>query len=192
MNQECNTLLEFLYRKYYDTVYRHCLPLVEYDPSYYPLIEDCVQDAFLQAVEDYDKYKDYKNPIGWIIRVAQNKVKSQYRDELRHSNAISPFIQTEGADVAFSVESVDTFFVREENIEMIANIYQSLSEQEKKVFIAYFLNDMSQKETSDATNLSQNSIRAAIGRIRKRARYFKHEELLLFVIICFSLSNSNL
>ncbi len=192
MNQERNTRLEFLYRKYYDVVYRHCLPLVDYDCSYYPLVEDCVQDAFLQAVEDYEEYKDYQNPIGWIIHVAQNKVKSQYRDELRHNNAISSFHQTESVDTAFSIESVDTSFIRQESIEMITNIYQSLSEQEKKVFIAYFLNDMSQKETSVATNLSQNSVRAAIGRIRKRARHLKHKELFLFVIACLFLSKSNL
>ncbi len=152
MNQERNTRLAFLYKKYYDAVQRHCLPLVEYHPAYYPLIEDCVQDAFLQAVEEYDKYKDYKNPIGWIICVAQNKVKSQYRDELRHNNAIPLFHHAESVDMAFSIETVDTSSIRQERIEMIANIYQSLSEREKKVFIAYFLNDMNHKETSVATN----------------------------------------
>ncbi len=180
MNQECNTLLDSLYRKYYDVVYHHCLPLVDYDCSYYPLVEDCIQDAFLQAVEDYEQYKDYQNPIGWIIRVAQNKVKSQYRDELRHNRAVSSFYQIESADTAFSIDSIDVFLARHETIKMIVDIYRTLPEHEKKVFIAYFFNDLSQKETCAVTNLSDNSVRAAIQRIRKRARLLKYENFLHF------------
>lgn len=181
MNHERDILLEQLYMKYYDAVYRQCLSLVKYNPAYYPLVEDCIQDAFLQAVEDYAEYKNYKNPIGWIIRVAQNKVKSKYRDELRHSKVISPLDQAEGADVAFSVDSIESFTDRQETIETIAKIYHMLSEQEKEVFIAYFLKDMGQKETSSATGLSENSVRATIRRIRKRARLSKFVNFLHFL-----------
>lgn len=181
MSNERNSLLESLYEQYYDTVYRQCLPLVDYNPRFYPLVEDCVQDAFLHAVEAYEEYRHYNNPIGWIIRVAQNKVKSKYRDELRHAKVISPVLPGQSEDVAFSVCAVDEALNRQEKIETIARIYHKLSDQEKRVFIEYFLNDMSQKETADKTGLSENSVRAAIGRIRKRSRQLKNEEFLLLL-----------
>ncbi len=181
MHHERDTLLEHLYKEYYDAIYRQCLSLVGYRPCYYSLAEDCIQDTFLQAVEDYDELKHYKNPIGWMMRVAQNKVKSKYRDELRHGKVLSPLCQIKSADIASPIDSVDTFFARQETIEMIARIYHMLSEQEKKVFMAYFLNDTGQKEISSATGLSRNSVRAAIARIRKRARSIRCKDFLLFV-----------
>lgn len=101
MHHERNVLLDQLYAQYFDIVYRQCLSIVEYNPRYYPLVEDCVQDAFLQALVDYDEYKDYKNPIGWIVRVAQNKVKSKFRDELRHAKVVSTLLPGQSEDWLF-------------------------------------------------------------------------------------------
>lgn len=181
MSHERNALLEQLYIQYYDVVYRQCLPIVSFNPRYYLLVEDCVQEAFLQAVIDYDEYKDYKNPIGWIIRVAQNKVKSKHRDELRHAKVISPLQPGQSEDMAFSVDAVEKDLARCEVIENIVRIYHMLTDHEKTVFIAYFLNDMSLKETSEETGLTENSIRAAVKRIRKRARSTKEKNFLLLL-----------
>lgn len=181
MHHERNVLLDQLYAQYFDIIYRQCLSIVEYNPRYYPLVEDCVQDAFLQALVDYDEYKDYKNPIGWIVRVAQNKVKSKFRDELRHAKVVSTLLPGQSEDMAFSVCAVDEELARRDTIEQIARIYNKLTDHEKKVFIAYFLNDMSQKETAESTGLTENSVRAAVKRIRKRARSMKNIDFLLFL-----------
>ena len=181
MYHERNTLLEQLFTQYFDVVYRQCLSIVDYNSRFYPMVEDCVQDAFLQAVIDYDEYKDYKNPVGWIVRVAQNKVKSKYRDELRHARVISPLLPGQSEDVTFSVCGVEEELARLDTIKQIAMIYQKLTEHEKIVFIAYFLNDMSQKETAESTGLTENSVRAAVKRIRKRARSMKNIDFLLIL-----------
>ena len=181
MRNERNSLLESLYERYYDAVYRQCLPIVNYNPRYYLLVEDCVQDAFLYAIEAYDEYKHYLNPVGWVVRVAQNKVRSRYRNELRHGNVIFPVHSEQGENVTFSVYALEEELSRRETIETIVKIYYLLSDHEKRVFVAYFLNDMSQKETAESTGLSENSVRAAIGRIRKRSRQFKNTNFLLLL-----------
>lgn len=181
MNHERNVLLGQLYAQYYDAVYHQCLSIIDYNPRYYPLVEDCVQDAFVQAVVDYHEYKDYNNPIGWIVRVAQNKVKSKFRDELRHAKVVSPLFPGQSEDATFSVCSVDDELARRDTIEQIVRIYNRLTDHEKKVFIAYFLNDMSQKETAESTGLTENSVRAAVKRIRKRARSMRNTDFLLFI-----------
>lgn len=181
MSEERDNLLEQLYIQYYDAVYLRCLSLIQYNPRYYPLVEDCVQEAFLQAVVDYDDYKDYQNPIGWIVRVAQNKVKSKFRDEIRHAKVISPLLNEQQEDMTFSVMSLDQELSRRETIEFVVRVYSQLSDLEKKVFVAYFLNDMGQKETADETGLTENSVRAAVRRIRNRARAMKTSNFLFIL-----------
>lgn len=186
MSHERNILLEQLYAQYYDIVYRQCLSIIGYNPRFYPLVEECVQDAFLQAIVDYGEYKDYRNPVGWIVRVAQNKVKSKFRDELRHAKVVSALFPSQGKDMAFSVCAVDEELDRRDTVEQIVRIYNSLTEREKKVFIAYFLDDMSQKETAAATGFTENSVRAAVRRIRKHAHSTNKMYLFVFLSAFFA------
>ena len=82
-------------------------------------------------------------------------------------------------DTTFSVCAVEEELARRDTIEQIVRIYSRLTNHEKKVFISYFLNDMSQKETAESTGLTENSVRAAVKRIRKRARSMKNIDFLL-------------
>ena len=50
MNEEKNRLLEDLYQKYYDAVFRWCFQEVHFQACYIPLIEDCIHDAFRKAI----------------------------------------------------------------------------------------------------------------------------------------------
>ena len=51
MQEEQSQRLQLLYEQYYDTIFRYCQVIVHYQPQYNPLIEDCVQDAFIKAIE---------------------------------------------------------------------------------------------------------------------------------------------
>jgi len=188
VSKEHDALVEGLYAQYYDAVYLRCLSIIQYNPRFYPLVEDCVQEAFLQVVEDDKKFKRCKNPVGWIVRVAQNKLKGKFRDEICHAKVISPLLFEQQEDMAFSIYSLDQELSRRDAVEAIARIYHQLSDMEKKVFIAYFLHDLDQKETAKETNLTENSVRAAVKRIRRRARAMKTENFLFllgaFLISC--------
>lgn len=89
MNEEKNRLLEDLYQKYYDAVFRWCFQEVHFQACYIPLIEDCIHDAFRKAIVCYEEYKDYMNPMGWIAKAARNCFLSELRKQKNRSSQAS-------------------------------------------------------------------------------------------------------
>lgn len=173
MNDERNKTLEELYSNYYDSVYRFCMTVTGFDRRYYHLIEDCVQDAFIAAILKYDDFKHYNNPIGWIARVASNRLKSEIRKDRNRRKTISSRMQIRSEDVAFFGNCVEQEIEREELKQDILHIYQMLTDMEKTVFQEYFLEGKTVKNAAFSSGLSENSVRAAIRRIRKRSNKTK-------------------
>lgn len=169
MQEEQSQRLQLLYEQYYDTIFRYCQVIVHYQSQYNPLIEDCVQDAFIKAIEHPEKFRASLNPAGWLAKAASNKLRSNLAREDRR-NKILPFIKRE------LQESVDLFHTEYDLLldkeiiqEKLLHIYELLTEREKLVFHAVFLEGKSIKSSSTSTGLSVNSVRAAVFRIRKRA-----------------------
>lgn len=184
MENQRNKLLEQLYEQHYDSVLRLCLSVVKFNPRYYPLAEDCVQDAFVKASLNYEKYRDYQNPVGWIALVACNRFRSELKKEWRRSKVIFPLTQDKCENMAFSVDEIDSVLARKELAQQIVMIYNMLTEQEKIIFEAYFIGNKHVKDVITDTGLSMNSVRSGIKRIRKRARSVKNLNLI-FILGCF-------
>ena len=169
MQEEQSQRLQLLYEQYYDTIFRYCQVIVHYQSQYNPLIEDCVQDAFIKAIEPPEKFRASPNPAGWLAKAAGNKLRSNLAREERRTK-ILPFIKRE------LQESVDLFHTEYDLLldkeiiqEKLLHIYDLLTEREKLVFHAVFLEGKSIKSSATSTGLSVNSVRAAVFRIRKRA-----------------------
>ena len=169
MQEEQSRQLQLLYEQYYDTIFRYCQVIVHYQPQYNPLIEDCVQDAFIKAIEHPEKFRASLNPAGWLAKAASNKLRSNLAREDRRTK-ILPFIKRE------LQESVDLFHTEYDLLldkeiiqEKLLHIYDLLTEREKLVFHAVFLEGKSIKSPATSTGLSVNSVRTAVFRIRKRA-----------------------
>lgn len=177
----------------------HCLKtsfqmlysIADYDRQYYPLIEDCIQDAFVEAILKYDDYKHYKNPMGWIARVAGNRLKSEIRKEKGHQKTISSHLQIKSEDMAFFTDDVEKEIEHTALKEDILRIYQMLTDLEKIVFHEYFLNEKTVKDVATSSGLSENSVRAAIRRIRKRSNSLKIFAIIL-LLRCFFDNSGNI
>lgn len=191
MSEARNKLLESLYSKYYDSVFRFCVVIAEYDKQYYPLIEDCIQDAFVKAILKYDDYKNYKNPMGWIARVASNRLRSEIRKERDRRKTMFSRMQVKSEDMVFFADDVEKKLERAAMKEDILRIYQMLTDLEKTVFHEYFLDGKTVKETADNSGLSENSVRAAIRRIRKRSKVTKFFAFIL-ILRCFFYNSNNI
>ena len=169
MQEEQSQRLQLLYEQYYDTIFRYCQVIVHYQPQYNPLIEDCVQDAFIKAIEPPERFRASPNPAAWLAKAAGNKLRSNLAREERRTK-ILPFIKRE------LQESVDLFHTEYDLLldkeiiqEKLLHICDLLTEREKLVFHAVFLEGKSIKSSAASTGLSVNSVRAAVFRIRKRA-----------------------
>ena len=184
MNEKCNKLLEELHHKYYESVYSLCLTVAEYDPTAHELIEDCIQDAFVKAITSYSKYKDYNNPMGWIARVATNKLQSELRKRNRHVKVTPLYAPEKLADMNLLSDGIESELKQKDIARQIARIYDMLTTTEKTIFDAYFMDEKSVNQTAKETGLSVNSVRSGIRRIRKKARAAKSLQII-FVLGCF-------
>ena len=88
MQEEQSQRLQLLYEQYHDTIFRYCQVIVHYQPQYNPLIEDCVQDAFIKAIEHPEKFRASPNPAGWLAKAAGNKLRSNLAREERRNKIL--------------------------------------------------------------------------------------------------------
>ena len=174
MSEARNRLLAELYEKYYDSVFHVCYQQVGYQARLIPLVEDCIHDAFVAALQYYEAYKDFENPMGWITISARNRVKSElrkkrFREQPVHLERLAKEQELQRNVLATDVER---WLDREEASSNLEIILKLLTDRERMVYDAYFEQNLSLKETVELTGISANAVRSAIDRIRQRAKRF--------------------
>lgn len=183
MSEERNRLLADLYEKYYDSVFHVCYQQVGYQARLIPLVEDCIHDAFMAALQYYDTYKDFDNPMGWVATTAKNRIKSEWRKQkFREMPVQLEKLAMEQENMLAT--DVDRWLNREEASRNLEIILKLLTDRERMVYDAYFEQNLSLKETVELTGLSANAVRSAIDRIRHRAKRFFHISIFIFSIRC--------
>lgn len=159
MKNERNEVLEQLFEEHYDSVFRLCASIVRNDSKLYPLIEDCVQDAFIKAINHYDEFRDYKNPMGWICVAAANRLKSELRKENRRRKTVVPLAFDECDSTALFHNDIEDMLHKEEVIQKLSAIHEMLTDHEKAIFEEYFINEKPMQKVSEDTGFSMNSVR---------------------------------
>lgn len=74
-----NAFVTELFEKYHDQLKRYCMRYVRYNARYYPLVDDCIQEAFYKAVLHQNDVMQSPNPYGWLAKCCENYLKSKYR-----------------------------------------------------------------------------------------------------------------
>ena len=183
MSEARNRLLAELYEKDYDSVFHVCYQQVGYQACLIPLVEDCIHDAFVAALQYYDTYKDFDNPMGWVATTAKNRIKSEWRKQkFREMPVQLEKLAMEQEDMLAT--DVDRWLNREEASRNLEIILKLLTDRERMVYDAYFEQNLSLKETVELTGLSANAVRSAIDRIRQRAKRFFYISIIIFSIRC--------
>lgn len=186
MSEERNHLLAELYEKYYDSVFHVCYQQVGYQACLIPLVEDCIHDAFVAALQCYEAYKDFDNPMGWIALTARNRVRSELRKKRYREMPVylEKLAKEQEAQADALATDVDRWLDREEASSNLETIIGLLSDRERMVYGAYFEQNLSLKETVELTGLSANAVRSAVDRIRQRAKRLFHISIFIFSIRC--------
>ncbi len=168
-NDERNQLIEDSYNQYYQIIYHFCLSKINYQTQFACQIEDCIQDAFVMFAMSYETLASHPNPAGWLCHAAWNKL----RTKIRNNNSRRKKLEDEAALLAPSSEAqnaIERWLSQEENRHKLTALYALLTDTEQAVYQRYFVDDLSLADTTAKTGLSENSVRSAIERIRKRAR----------------------
>lgn len=186
MQDERNQLLTELYEKYYDSVFLRCYHQVGYQAHLITMVEDCVHDAFVKALQHYEIYKDFDNPMGWIAETAKHRIMSEYRKQKSRENPVylhKMAVEQERQEDML-LQDMDRWLEQEQSRHDLETILNLLTEQESLVYHAYFEKDLSLKETVELTGFSANTVRSAVGRIRRRAKRFFHISIFIFFMRC--------
>lgn len=169
MDRDAERILAHLYEEQYGSILRKCMSIIDRKPQHLPMVEDCIQEAFVKAIECYDEIKDYENPAGWIVIVAINHINNELAKERRHAR-IAPAIDPEKLERIADPEGIDSILNRLDIREKLYMLYEAESPEDQRIFDAYFCENKSASEISKDTGKTEDSIRSRIKRIKKKAR----------------------
>lgn len=142
--------------------------------------EDILQEVFFQAVKSVNSLQTIDNLIGWLYKIATNKVIDWYRKG--KLNTISIDENNEDLSLVDMLESQD-LLPEDENLRVliadtIIESIDELPEKQKYVFVRQAIEGISFKEISNETGISINTLLArkqyAIKFLRQRLKEIKN------------------
>lgn len=165
-----NTFLTVIYKENYSLLQTICRRKVGYQTDYSDIIDEAIQETFIQATKDYDKLKDNPMIKAWLIRTCLNRLMPKIK-KMRFRQKLNAF----SLDDPNSREIADKDLIEEyENNEAFSTFYRRLikmlTAEEKEVFTAYFIERQTMIAIAYARGISENKVKIIIQRIRRRAK----------------------
>jgi len=147
------------------------------------ITEDVFQDTFIKVIRTLKKgnYNEEGKFLPWVMRISHNLV----IDHFRKSNRMPTFKNTDEFDI-FSVLgdgslNAEKKIIQEQIYSDVRDLVKELPEEQKEVLIMRMYKDMSFKEISENTGVSNNTelgrMRYALINMRKLIE--KHEIILV-------------
>jgi RNA polymerase sigma-70 factor (ECF subfamily) len=120
---------------------------------------DAVQEAFVKAHLHWRRVQRYEDPVGWIRRVAINKLRDENRRQGRKERAVER-LQTE---------------VRSESFEWsdgtdVGTLLAELPRQQRLAMALFYVEGLSVAEVADTLKLSEGAVRFHLHQGRNRLR----------------------
>ena len=119
---------------------------------------DAVQEAFVKAHLRWRKISQYDDPVGWIRRVAINKVRDGHRSRVRRDRA---------------VERLGTITVTETaapEISEVGDLLASLPKQQRAAATMFYLDQMSVAEIAEVLEISEGAVKFHLHQARQKMR----------------------
>lgn len=150
--------LERLMNEYGDAIFRMCyLYLKDYH-----LAEDATQDTFINAMKSYDTFQNKSTEKTWITRIAINCCKNIIRTQW-FRNARN---NLEENMVNASESPIEDFLEKDS----ISRAIMELNENDRKIIILYYYQELSMKEIAGIIEKSENTTIQRLNRARKKLR----------------------
>ncbi len=168
--EEIEMTMNELFIRNHDALKSYCVRLIHYDPRYMPLVDDCIQEAFLKAFHNFESIRSSPNPFGWLAVCCQHYIRSEFRKQKRRSEIMGIPVSLETSEEASDpMDSVLRWLNRMDAKEVLDAITAQLSPAEKKVFRDHFELGHTMNETAERCDMSANAVRSAVERIKKKA-----------------------
>ena len=149
-----SSAFEALYDHFYDQIFRY----IAFKTSDSLIAEDLTEDVFLRMLESIRKFKPQCHPFSsWLFRIAHNRVIDHYRKRGRDKNVPLDTILT---TVGESQSTLDTYVETKLAMREVTQAMENLTDLQREVLNLRFAGGLSIKETAEAVNRNENSVKA--------------------------------
>ena len=119
---------------------------------------DAVQEAFVKAHLKWRKISTYDDPVGWIRRVAINKVRDGHRSRVRRDRAVERM-------------GHETILMSEQPaIDEVAELLATLPKQQRAAAAMFYVEQLSVLEIAEALEVSEGAVKFHLHQARQKLR----------------------
>jgi RNA polymerase sigma-70 factor (ECF subfamily) len=126
--------------------------------------EDIVQEVFTKIIEQPQHFDANQKFSTWVFTLTANRCKNRLKQQATQSNLISQHTSSDQS-VNASIE-LDAKLLKAQ----IREIFASLNEKEKKLFVLKFEQHLSTKETSEILNIPEGSVKSGLYYLLKKIK----------------------
>lgn len=152
--------LERDYNLYFSNLQRFCMVKLKNQEQ----ADDCVQESFYILYEHYMKDEDIKNVAGFLYKIADNLIKTQWRENQKAENTVQ-------------IDSLsDTIPAKEDeysNIDydlLAEKLLLTLNQREKELYKLKYIENKSIDEISSQLNMTYQAVAKRLSRLRQRVK----------------------
>jgi RNA polymerase sigma-70 factor, ECF subfamily len=129
---------------------------------------DAVQEAFVAAHLRWRRVRRYDDPVGWIRRVAINKLRDGHRRRTRKERAIERLASS--AQVPSPDPTADAASSRVEDADTTLAMLATLPKQQRLCIALFYVDGLSIAEIAAALDLSEGAVKFHLHQGRNRLR----------------------
>lgn len=141
-------------------LYRRCLAYLGDEAE----AQDAVQEVFARALQAADRYLPEAEPIAWLRRIADHLCVDLLRRRRR-----SP-LRALGDDDAATARGASSVGPVGEHAALVGRLLRTLSPDEVRLAVLYYLDGLTQDELASTTGLSRKTIGKRLGAITASVR----------------------
>jgi len=151
-----------LVEKHKDMVFTICVKIVRKPED----AEELAQDVFMKVFQKLDSFRGDARFSTWLYRIAYNAAISKTRKRRLEVEALDDFtINNYSVDhVKEELQSINA----EEQQQLLTKAMERLPEDDYLIIKLFYLKELSVKDISEITGLSQANIKVKLYRIRKK------------------------
>ncbi len=158
--QIANEKLERDYNRYYINLQRFCMVKLKNQEQ----ADDCVQESFFILYQHYMKDEDIKNVAGFLYKIADNLIKTQWRENQK-------------AETIIQIDSLsDTIPAKEDeysdlDYDLLAEkLLLALNEKEKELYKLKYIDNKSLEEIATELNMTYQAVAKRLSRLRQKVK----------------------
>lgn len=164
-NQNQETFFKDIYQTYSPKVHRLCLGYTGNAME----ADDLLQEVFIKAWQNLDKFRGESQISTWIYRIAVNTCLHHLRSQKNKKN-----VDIDKTIIKKEEETDD----KEQQIQLLYKCISELSEADRLI-ITLLLEEVPYSEIAEVTAISEGNLRVKIHRIKQQLStiYAKHERI---------------